>query len=71
MDSVSAQSKKLKKEIYFTVLFDSISSFNYTDINAIFLTGDDENSFTVQTFRYEMQNCLPSVTTEDNVLQRC
>jgi hypothetical protein len=54
-----------------TILFDSISNFNYTGINAIFLTRDDENSFTVQTFRYEMQNCLLTVTTEGNVLQRC
>jgi hypothetical protein len=75
-DVSSELSLKLKKNVLMkvildTVLNDSIFSFNYTDINEIFLTRDDESYFIVQTFRYEMQNCLLSTTTEGNILQRC
>jgi hypothetical protein len=35
------------------VLFYSISSLNYTEINEIFLTGENKNSCTVHIFRYD------------------
>jgi hypothetical protein len=52
-----------------TVLFDSISSLNYTETNEIFLTREDK-PFTVHIFRYEMQKCLLSATADYNPLKR-